>query len=188
MAKSGGSIKSKCRGGWGFAIALLGQRVIRSVIQRSNIRAPVSSEARMHFRVPYGLLVAGVMLLVAVASPTGAAQTSPAARPDPSVASAPHEKMTFFEGTWSSEPDPAVSSEASKTVEEETCAWLPGGRRTTGGVANVQTRHSPQSAPSISIQHRLSNRVGPNSRGGRCARTPAVMVFTPRRSTPAPSV
>jgi hypothetical protein len=37
--------------------------------------------------------------------------------------------MTFFEGTWSSEPDPAVSSEASKTVEEETCAWLPGGRR-----------------------------------------------------------
>jgi hypothetical protein len=84
----------------------------------------------MHFRVSCGLLVAGVMLLVHFALPVGAAQTSPAARPDPSIASAPHEKMTFFEGTWSSEPDSAVKNGPTKTPQdEETCAWLPGGRR-----------------------------------------------------------
>lgn len=84
----------------------------------------------MHLRVPFGLFAASVMLFVCLVSPRVAAQTSSPARPDPSVASAPHEKMTFFEGTWSAEPRAAVKSGATTPLQdEETCAWLPGGRR-----------------------------------------------------------
>jgi hypothetical protein len=84
----------------------------------------------MHLRVPSGLIAASVMLFVYLVSPGGAAQTSPPARPDPSVVSALHEKMTFFEGTWSPEPDSSVKSGATTPAQgEETCAWLPGGRR-----------------------------------------------------------
>ena len=84
----------------------------------------------MHLQIPFGLFAASVTLFVHLVSPGGGAQASPPARPDPSVASAPHEKMTFFEGTWSSEPDSAVKGGVSTTPQDqETCAWLPGGRR-----------------------------------------------------------
>ena len=84
----------------------------------------------MHLQVLSGRFVGSAMLLVHLASPGGAVQTTTPTRPDPSVASAPHEKMAFFEGTWSAEPDPAIKGNASTAAQaEEVCAWLPGGRR-----------------------------------------------------------
>lgn len=83
----------------------------------------------MNFRVPFGRFAASAVLAGCL-HPLGAiAQNSPPRRSDPSVASAPHEKMTFFEGTWSVEPDAEVKRGTTTPSHEETCAWLPGGRR-----------------------------------------------------------
>lgn len=73
----------------------------------------------MHLRVPFSAFVATVILSLCLVPFRTSAQNPSPARPDPSVVSAPHEKMTFFEGTWSVE----------RGAHEETCAWLPGGRR-----------------------------------------------------------
>jgi hypothetical protein len=61
-----------------------------------------------------------------------AAQDARPRRPaDPLVPSRPHERMSFFEGTWSMEPGGYFKGggRTPSTAHEETCAWLPGGRR-----------------------------------------------------------
>ena len=73
----------------------------------------------MRLRLPFRVFSAGVILFLCLAPPKAMAQNPTAQRPDPSVVSAPHEKMTLFEGTWSVEPG----------AREETCGWLAGGRR-----------------------------------------------------------
>ena len=73
----------------------------------------------MHLRVSFRVFAASVLLAVCFVSLETRAQNPSPVRPDPTVVSAPHEKMSFFEGTWSVEPG----------AHEETCAWLPGGRR-----------------------------------------------------------
>jgi hypothetical protein len=87
-------------------------------------------EAKMHLRVLFGPFAASVILLVCLVPPRAAAQNSSPGRPDPSIASAPHEKMTFFEGAWTVDPGADVKSGATTPPQhEERCAWLPGGRR-----------------------------------------------------------
>jgi hypothetical protein len=58
--------------------------------------------------------------------------TAPASPPrnDPSVPREPHERMTFFEGTWTTDGKPdAANGNPAPVGHEETCGWLPGGRR-----------------------------------------------------------
>jgi hypothetical protein len=53
----------------------------------------------------------------------------PASPTQPSV---PHERMSFFEGTWSMQPNPYFKGQPAGTqtgTHEETCAWMPGGHR-----------------------------------------------------------
>src|SRR5688500_11516112 len=90
-----------------------------------------SVEARMYLRDPFGLFAASVMLVVCIVPIKATAQESSPRRPaDPSAASEPHERMTFFEGTWSMAPGAYFKSGATTPPQhEETCAWLPGGRR-----------------------------------------------------------
>ena len=84
----------------------------------------------MNLRVSAGRFVASIILCVSLVPPGATAQNSSPGRPDPSVASAPHEKMTFFEGTWTVEPGAEVKGGATPPPKhEETCAWLSGGRR-----------------------------------------------------------
>jgi hypothetical protein len=67
------------------------------------------------------------LLISAIAS----GQTpSSSVKADPLKPSAPHERMSFFEGTWSMEP-PADSKAGAMPFAtfEETCSWLPGARR-----------------------------------------------------------
>ena len=73
----------------------------------------------MHLRVSFGAFAASVVLVACLVPPHARAQNPSPGRSDPSAVSTPHEKMTFFEGTWSVEPG----------AHEETCAWLSGGRR-----------------------------------------------------------
>jgi hypothetical protein len=83
----------------------------------------------MHLRLSFGLVAASAIFVSLVAPGTRAQNSSPA-RPDPSQVSAQHEKMTFFEGTWTVEPEAEVTGETtSPPKHEETCAWLSGGRR-----------------------------------------------------------
>jgi hypothetical protein len=80
-------------------------------------------------RVPASLAVVALLLLSAVAF---AQSTSPARPRSPSEPSVPHERMTFFEGTWSAEPKGSIKgkpADNSIPAHEETCAWMPGGRR-----------------------------------------------------------
>ena len=71
------------------------------------------------------------LLLGAIVAPADAeGQNDRAKRPDPLAISAPHEKMAFFEGTWSMEPGAWFKGGGTgPTQHEETCAWLGGGRR-----------------------------------------------------------
>lgn len=74
-------------------------------------------------------LVVALFLQSAVAF---AQNLSPAKPKSPSEPSSPHERMTFFEGTWSMEPKAYIKGKPvdnSIPAHEETCAWLPGGRR-----------------------------------------------------------
>lgn len=65
------------------------------------------------------LFLAATML--STAPPLGA-QSSPARTP-PSAPSAPHERLSFFEGEWTVEEVPAARA------FRERCAWMEGGRR-----------------------------------------------------------
>jgi hypothetical protein len=84
--------------------------------------------AQMRFRFRGVSFSVATVLTVATSA---AAQGRGARRPvDPATPSAPHERMTFFEGTWSMEPGGYFKSGAApQTAHEETCAWLAGGRR-----------------------------------------------------------
>ena len=69
------------------------------------------------------------------------AQTTP--RPGPSEPSAAHEKLRFFEGTWTtsdSNPDQAF---------RESCAWLPEGRRHMVCRSRWRTATGPREGMSI---------------------------------------
>ena len=58
------------------------------------------------------------------------AQSPPRQRPDPITPSEPHERMRFFEGTWTTDGKPdAANGSPAPAAYEETCAWLPGARR-----------------------------------------------------------
>ena len=66
-------------------------------------------------------------ILLLLLEPTAAfAQDARRAKPKPPTEpNAPHERMTFFEGTWSLVPVTGKPAAA----HEETCAWMAGGRR-----------------------------------------------------------
>jgi hypothetical protein len=70
-----------------------------------------------------------VGLSIATAEADGQ-EARPKAPRDPLIVSAPHEKMSFFEGTWSMEPGAWFKGGGTgPSQHEETCGWLPGGRR-----------------------------------------------------------
>lgn len=85
----------------------------------------------MHRRNPFSVFAASVMFVLYIVPFRATAQDStPKGPSDPSVVSEPHERMTFFEGTWSMEPGAYFKSGATSPPQhEEACAWLPGGRR-----------------------------------------------------------
>lgn len=63
-------------------------------------------------------------LTLCVMATTVHAQAAPATRPaPPTTPSAPHERLSFFEGFWTVEEIPA------ERAFRERCAWLEGGRR-----------------------------------------------------------
>ena len=66
------------------------------------------------------VVIAVLLQSAAYGQDTARAKPKPPAEPN-----APHERMTFFEGTWSLVP---VKGEPAIT-HEETCAWMAGGRR-----------------------------------------------------------
>jgi hypothetical protein len=70
------------------------------------------------------------LVLVLAHSTTASGQNSGRQRRDPSNPSEPHERMTFFEGTWTTDGKPdAANGTPAPAAYEETCAWLSGGRR-----------------------------------------------------------
>lgn len=85
----------------------------------------------MRLERPFVFHMAGVTLALHLLSSSASGQNASPARPaDPLVPSAPHERMTFFEGTWAMEPGAYFKSGAPpSSAHEETCAWLAGGRR-----------------------------------------------------------
>jgi hypothetical protein len=83
----------------------------------------------MRFARLFATYSAALMFNLVLSTNASGQATSPAPRPDPSTPSAPHEKMTFFEGKWTQVPDPQPARATASPQHEETCAWLPGGRR-----------------------------------------------------------
>jgi hypothetical protein len=76
------------------------------------------------------VLVLGTLTFVLAQFSAASAQNSARQRAEPSVPSAPHERMTFFEGTWTTDGQPdAANHTPAPAAYEETCAWLSGGRR-----------------------------------------------------------
>lgn len=70
--------------------------------------------------------LAGLVIALFLQSAAGFAQATSRPKPKPaSEPNAPHERMTFFEGTWSLVPVAGKPGPA----HEETCAWMAGGRR-----------------------------------------------------------
>ena len=69
----------------------------------------------------FGLLLLGITLGVSASSLHAQAPTAP--RPSPATPSAPHERLGFFEGSWTVDELPADRAFG------ERCAWLEGGRR-----------------------------------------------------------
>ncbi len=88
-----------------------------------------------------------VVTLCIAAAPAARAQTpAPATKPAPTIPttpSDPHERLTFFEGTWTYE-------EASPEMQfRETCGWMPSGRRHMVCVSRWQTPSGPREGTSI---------------------------------------
>jgi hypothetical protein len=76
------------------------------------------------------LLVSGFVVALMALPSLSTAQASPPRRNDPSVPREAHERMTFFEGTWTTDGKPdAANGSPAPVGHEETCAWLSGGRR-----------------------------------------------------------
>jgi hypothetical protein len=70
------------------------------------------------------------LLFVLTQITAASAQGPPPQRPGPMTPSEPHERMTFFEGTWTTDGKPdAANGSPAPAGYEETCAWLPGARR-----------------------------------------------------------
>jgi hypothetical protein len=69
--------------------------------------------------------------LMTLAQPSHATAQNSSPRPrDPAEPNAAHERMTFFEGTWTTDGKPDAANGAPAPSDfEETCAWLAGGRR-----------------------------------------------------------
>lgn len=71
--------------------------------------------------------VMAVALLVPMALP---GQNALRARPGPETPLPAYERMTAFEGTWTMEPGAFFQGGgATPVAQEETCAFMPGGRR-----------------------------------------------------------
>lgn len=76
--------------------------------------------------------VAALLLLPFLPFDAFAQSASPPVPASPAQPSAPHERMSFFEGTWSMQSAPYIKDQPAGTQSgnhEETCAWMPGGRR-----------------------------------------------------------
>jgi hypothetical protein len=84
-------------------------------------------------RCPTVFGVAGMVAMLFLLPLEALEQNAPRATPaPPSAPSAPHERMVLFEGTWTMQPNPYFKGQPAGTpvgAGEETCAWLPGGRR-----------------------------------------------------------
>ncbi len=91
-------------------------------------------------------LYAVVMLCVAAAPATRAQAPAPATKPAPATPmtpSDPHERLMFFEGTWTYE-------EAAPEMQfRETCGWMPSGRRHMVCASRWQTASGPREGTSI---------------------------------------
>ena len=76
------------------------------------------------------LVIGGFVVALMGLPSLSTAQASPRRRNDPSAPSEPHERMTFFEGTWTTDGKPdAANGSPAPVGHEEICGWLPGGRR-----------------------------------------------------------
>ena len=93
--------------------------------------AIASGHVRFNALILRNAFMYGATLTFALANTlTVSAQDTPRRPRDPGVPSAPYERMTFFEGTWSSDGNPdAANGSPAPYAFEETCAWLTGGRR-----------------------------------------------------------
>ena len=68
-------------------------------------------------------LVAAAVASSAVAQSPPVGQPGAQRPPSPETPSSPHERLTFFEGTWTTDDSPP------ERRSRETCAWMEGGRR-----------------------------------------------------------
>lgn len=76
------------------------------------------------------VIVGGFVAALLSASSLATAQGSSRRPNDPSTPTEPHERMTFFEGTWTTDGKPdAANGTPAPVNHEERCGWLPGGRR-----------------------------------------------------------
>ena len=73
---------------------------------------------------------APAILALSLTTPAEGQDSIRPARRNPADPSAPHERMAVFEGTWTMAPGAYFESGPQPAGQgEETCAWLPGGRR-----------------------------------------------------------
>ena len=87
-----------------------------------------------------------LVMIGLIAAPRLFAQSPAAAKPAPATPmtpSDPHERLTFFEGTWTYE-------EAAPEMQfRETCGWMPSGRRHMVCVSQFQTPTGPREGQSV---------------------------------------
>jgi hypothetical protein len=84
----------------------------------------------MRCRLSVGRCAASGVLLVSLVQSKALGQDVAPRPRDPSIATAAHERLSFFEGTWLVEPSAETRAVPGTPLQqEETCAWLTGGRR-----------------------------------------------------------